>query len=121
MVLVVDIGNSRVKWLRVENGVFGSSHQLEHLFNQPDWYEQPVPERVLISSVLSTEQVIRVSKWIRENWHCEAEVIRAMRQGYGVTNGYADSGQLGTDRWAALIAVHHTIPGMCASLIAGQR
>lgn len=117
MVLVVDIGNSRVKWLRVENGVFGSSHQLEHhndlgcLFNQPGWYEQPVPERILISSVLSTEQVIRVSEWIREHWHCEAEVIRTMRQGYGVTNGYVDYGQLGTDRWAALIAVHQTIPG----------
>ncbi|HEX4943372.1 MAG TPA: type III pantothenate kinase, partial [Usitatibacteraceae bacterium] len=33
--------------------------------------------------------------------------IASQREQLGVTSGYRDAAQLGTDRWAALIAAHH--------------
>jgi type III pantothenate kinase len=38
-------------------------------------------------------------------------VIRAEVSQLGVANGYSDPGQLGPDRWAALIAAHHGTQG----------
>jgi type III pantothenate kinase len=38
------------------------------------------------------------------------QVIRSERERLGVTNGYRDAGQLGTDRWAALLAAHASLP-----------
>lgn len=38
-------------------------------------------------------------------------LIRSERQQLGVVNGYRDAQQLGTDRWAALIAAHHGADG----------
>jgi type III pantothenate kinase len=37
--------------------------------------------------------------------------VRSEASQLGVTNGYRDPSQLGTDRWVALIAAHHARPG----------
>jgi len=37
-------------------------------------------------------------------------LIVSERERLGVTNGYRDAGQLGTDRWAALLAAHASLP-----------
>jgi type III pantothenate kinase len=38
-------------------------------------------------------------------------VIASERSQLGVTNGYRDPAQLGSDRWAALLAAHHAVRG----------
>lgn len=117
MVLLVDIGNTRVKWCLAEKGELGQRHCLIHhgelsrLFDDPAWRATARPERVVLSSVLAMEQTVCLSSWIETQWGCAAQFVEPARRACGVTNGYTEARRLGADRWAALIGARHTVAG----------
>jgi len=47
----------------------------------------------------------QISGWCFRRWGLSPEYLRPQSAAYGVTNGYRDPAQLGSDRWAALIGV----------------
>jgi len=104
--LLVDIGNSRIKWAFVDaaratptlDGI-GSS-PLDAL---PAALSDRTPTRIVYSNVASPTLAARaLAPWPA----VPTEEFRSSATAGGVINGYRIPERLGTDRWAALIGAH---------------
>lgn len=121
MILVVDAGNSRVKWglhdgqVWVRQDVVDNSDiaRLAH-----DWEELAPPQNIVICNVAGPEIKIALAALL-QRWQAAPRWVGAQARQCGVTNGYAAPAQLGPDRWAALIGAHHLVNGACLVVNAG--
>ena len=112
MNLLVDIGNSRIKWAWQTPGVrglhtpgFGSYKQTAPMaFFDCHWIDFDVPERVLVANVAGPDVEESLGKWLAHKWQIKVEFIRVERETCGMVNGYEDWSRLGVDRWLAVIA-----------------
>lgn len=107
--LLVDIGNSRLKWAVKRDGVLESGKPVDaihgHLDFDENWKKLRAPKRVLVSNVQGEKRSQGLQEWVRVNWLLSAEFIRVCNRAYGIENGYRDPDQLGVDRWVCMIAV----------------
>jgi type III pantothenate kinase len=113
VVLAIDAGNTRIKW-GVHDGHSWSVTGVLPTGESPGLYEalRPVlPVDLAIASNVAGDGVQGDIERACASADLELTVIRSERERMGVTNGYRDPNQLGTDRWAALIAAHHAAPG----------
>jgi len=108
--LLIDAGNSRVKWATVESdaavklGAWVQYGALDNAHITPQMFaEIAAPNRVLLSNVAG-EKVAQGLLAACAKWPCKVELIAAQRQQCGVHNVYQEPAQLGSDRWVALIA-----------------
>jgi len=110
-ILVIDAGNSRIKW-----GLHVSGHWLAQGWTttaQPHLDSQlgklPAPKKIIVSNVAgnAAAQAIEITC---NTWKMTPHVVHAQPDQCGVSNGYAVPQQLGSDRWAALIAARHLYP-----------
>lgn len=106
LLLAVDSGNTRVKWGLhdgrnwLKQGVVaqGDTVQLER-----EWRNLREPSRVVISNVANTEIRTHLSDLLAQ-WKAEPQWVTAVPYQCGVRNYYSNPAQLGSDRWAALVA-----------------
>lgn len=111
MILLLDMGNSALKWATLEEGTlspmarstWGDSDNIESL--ESLWSELALPEHVLVSSVAGDERAAAITAWVRDAWRLETEFVQATGEGFGVINAYIEPRRLGVDRWCALVAV----------------
>ena len=111
--LAIDAGNTRIKW-----GVHGGGRWLatgamptaESGRAGAAWQGAHTPVRAIASNVAGPQVRADLGRACGEAG-IDLEVIRAEASQLGVVNGYAEPGQLGADRWAALIAAHHGTRG----------
>lgn len=112
MLLLADIGNTRLKWASIKGSNFESGKQFTHLQQRvldiidSHWSGLEKPERVLISCVTETQVKSTIQGWVTQHWDMDAEFIVSQAQGNGVVNAYDKPKVLGSDRWIALVAVH---------------
>ncbi len=110
MILLVDIGNTRLKWACLEGDAFARSGEVNHVglglaeVAEKAWPELPKPERLVVSNVAGREAAQALTVWSRHAWDINPEFIVSEQTALGVTNAYHNGEQLGTDRWAALLA-----------------
>jgi type III pantothenate kinase len=113
--LLVDAGNSRIKWALAEpDGSLQSTGALAHanLDDAPDWGALPTPAGAWISNVAGEQVGARIDALIDAHWPAlPRTTIRACAQQCGVTNGYRTPESLGSDRWAGMIGAHAAFPG----------
>ena len=118
MNLLVDIGNTRLKWAVLQDGGFVTgralvNRQITRHGLVEAWKMQTQPERLAIACVSSTPLLELVLAVVVELWPT-IEIIRAKSQAYayGVYNAYQQPEKLGVDRWLALVAVrnHYQLP-----------
>lgn len=112
--LLLDAGNSRCKWALVQYGKWSRAGAVGYA---ADELEQalsalPPPSRILVSNVAG-EQVEQRLRALCAAWGRAFELLRASPACCGVSNGYRQPEQLGSDRWAALIAAWHRVQGAC--------
>ncbi|CAH1077713.1 type III pantothenate kinase [Candidatus Nitrotoga sp. 1052] len=113
--LLIDAGNSRVKWAIVEGGKWLQQNVLENTHAPAlnmAFSELPPPDRILISNVAGENMAQQLSTACAA-WHCPIEFIVAQVTQCGVLNSYEHPAQLGSDRWAALIAAWHQERASC--------
>ncbi len=113
--LLLDVGNSRCKWVLVRNGVW--SHQgvvgnTEWMALQQAFAALPQPARILISNVAGEAMAQRL-RGICSMWDCVLEFVQSGAEQCGVRNGYQQPQRLGSDRWLALIAAWQRLHGAC--------
>lgn len=114
MILLVDAGNSRIKWRIVEalqlvaSGVVDSVDvpQLETV-----WWGF-APKQAMISCVAKDSVRDDLTRML-DRGGIAAHWLQAERERYGVLNLYEIPEQLGSDRYAALIAVQRLKLGEC--------
>ena len=111
--LLVDAGNTRIKW-----GIHdGRSWVALDAVATADadtladaWTPVIAVHRALASNVAGTG-VAQTMDGLCAAAKVPLRFIRSEPRQLGVVNGYSDPAQLGSDRWAALIAAHHTERG----------
>lgn len=110
MNLLVDLGNSRLKWAQSAPDSWHTgavAHAGENMQAVLDvaWGKLARPEKILLSSVATTDARDSLQTWCQGRWSLAPVVLQAQAEQLGVKHCYAQPETLGADRWAALIAV----------------
>ncbi len=111
MNLLVDIGNSRLKWAIENQGSISTpavnscfKEQLVPYFDE-HWSQLNKPDKVIVSNVAGPDIQARLDRWLNDQWEISCKRFSSQRSAVGVVNGYTEPDRLGADRWACLIAV----------------
>ncbi|MDD2723719.1 MAG: type III pantothenate kinase [Methylovulum sp.] len=116
MNLLIDMGNTRLKWAvyghgRLHNQAALANHQLDGETLKQQWQPLPIPKQIAIACVSASPLLTLVESISTELWP-GAPIFQAKSQAQacGVTNAYQQPEKLGVDRWLALIAAHRHYP-----------
>ena len=117
MTLLVDIGNSRVKWALLDRDATGPQRAADHAdWQVEDWqralFAGPGIDRVLAAST-SAAAAAQLDAAARRATGRPVEFVQSAREAAGVRNAYRDPVLLGVDRWLAVIAAHERVDGPC--------
>lgn len=118
MNLLLDIGNTRLKWATEQQGAMREPQACD--YRQPGflaelrqtWRGIGVPCNVAIASVSNRMVLDSVIELCQSLWpECRPHIPLASRSAFGVHNAYEQPEKLGIDRWLAIIAAHNLYPG----------
>lgn len=116
MMLLIDLGNTRLKWATLAGaglrpgGVFAhAGHELDARL-RGEWNDLARPERVLVASVLDETRERLLDAHLRDRFGVAPRFVRSPAQALGVRNAYAEPARLGVDRFLALAALHAREP-----------
>jgi type III pantothenate kinase len=126
MRLLIDAGNSRLKWnLSDDEGV--SLLQQTRAIPWRDteltaemdaqWQGLRDIHSVWLSNVAGEALQQTLQHWLQQHWQLDLNIAGAEATWLGVTNGYRDYTQLGVDRWLTLLACHALLPQQDACII----
>lgn len=113
MKLLLDIGNTRVKWAVLEQGELRATGSAPHRGRKLEamateyWSGLPAPTRVVAVNVAGTDIERELRTWCETQWKLTPRFVTATAQAAGISNAYAEPGRLGADRWAAIIGAYH--------------
>jgi type III pantothenate kinase len=115
--MLLDIGNTSMKWAVENNGQFTCrGHLLRRnrdfagLANAA-WGHLPVPDGIAVANVAGPALEREIDDWVTAHWQLSPCHVRVSVAAAGVVNAYSEPGKLGVDRWAALVAARHATPG----------
>lgn len=125
MQLLVDIGNSRIKWALWDGGrasAHGSAAHRDDLDGALAALTNALPRgvtRVLTSNVAGSEAARRLTAAIRAHFGVDPEFVAVAAEQFGVTCGYSDPSRLGVDRWLAVLAARQSTADPACVISAG--
>ena len=131
MNLLVDLGNTRLKWICIDLGWLshdpdwtealernphsrGVLPRGEDFTRQLDdaWSKLAAPRRIVVANVAGADAQRTLQTWVQNHWPAATlRLVVAVAAQLGVKNGYREPARLGSDRWAALIGAHMRGPG----------
>ena len=111
MILLIDIGNTRIKWAVLNGRDVGAQAALVHEnLGQDELIKAlkslPRPERILVSNVGGARAAELVRVAAAQIWSVQPEFVESSASACGVRNAYTEPAKLGVDRWLAVIAAH---------------
>lgn len=123
--LLLDIGNSRIKWGVLDDGSIHRTGHIAHDSIQDQGLAaltSKLPRRVdtvFASNVAGTSFATRLSGVV--GMHCDADVrfARSEKAACGVSNSYRQPRRLGVDRWVAMIGAWAELESACLVVDAG--
>jgi type III pantothenate kinase len=115
MILLLDVGNTRVKWAWLEYLEIAPSGAVAHDATHRSWQDEIEadghrPSRIVVANVAGPAFAAALTLWSRDHYAIEPEFVLASERLLGVTNGYLRPAALGVDRWLALIAAWRSAP-----------
>lgn len=122
--LLVDIGNSRIKWAWLASGCLGKAQAAEYSGWRPKDFVRHIIgsrrdiERIVVASVAADSVGEGLAAAARLAGAPEPERVTTRRQACGVTVGYIDPWRLGVDRMLAMIAAHRRFGARAACTVA---
>ncbi len=112
--LLIDIGNTRVKWGLGQLGVVSPGQPFATpKLNQNDppadcWQDMPSPSQVIVANVAGAGIAASLTHLTERRWNVTPWLVCAEAESFGVRNAYRHPEKLGVDRWVALIAARQT-------------
>ena len=112
-VLLVDIGNTRIKWSVLRADKLGRQKALEHAgvtardLKRHLFARTPGLTRVIAASVAGTRLNRMLSTTCRRETGLTCEFVASARNAAGLTTRYKEPWRLGVDRFMAVIAAYH--------------
>lgn len=117
MLLLVDIGNTRLKWCCLIDGQLRSCSEVRHDAMLSDellqgiWSHLEVPSALWYVSVASPELSQQLQCWAQARWQCPVQAVESPLEANGLRNGYRHPERLGADRWLAMLGAQLHYPG----------
>jgi type III pantothenate kinase len=121
--LLVDIGNTRVKWALLQGTRLGAQRAAAHAgWSVKDFAVNLFKgagdvERVIVASVVSKSLERSLSQASRQRCGAMPEFIKTRRRAAGVTTKYEEPWRLGVDRFVASIGAHLLMPGAAVCVV----
>jgi type III pantothenate kinase len=109
MILVIDVGNTRLKWAWLTSTGLSDQQAVVHRDAKPGIWTTALfesgqkPQRVLVSNVAGPVMAKNLTRLTKKVFRVNPEFVTAAQKFQGLTNGYLDPSLLGADRWLALI------------------
>jgi type III pantothenate kinase len=105
--LLVDIGNSRIKWAWARGGVLLPERAGHGEFPDLERACRPAaasrPAEVLMASVAGADPARQVTELCTVRWDLAPRILKSQALQGGVRNGYHEPEKLGVDRWLAIV------------------
>ena len=109
MILVIDVGNTRLKWAWLTSTGLSDQQAVVHRDAKPGIWTTALfesgqrPNRVLVSNVAGPAMAKTLTRLTKKLFRVHIEFVTAVPEFQGLTNGYLDPSLLGADRWLGLI------------------
>ncbi len=110
MTLLVDAGNTGLKWARLVDGRLTGLDSATHRGVEPEAWQPRLaalaqaPRRVIVANVAGHAFEARFRDWAERQWQVTPEFPAATAARLGLRNAYVRPGALGIDRWLAMLA-----------------
>jgi len=122
--LLVDIGNTRVKWATQSQGQTSPQCAAEYAdWSVDDWQRElfagPPVGRVLAATVAGVDSRLALEAAARLAGATRVEFVTSTAAMAGVRNAYPEPGLLGVDRRVAVIGAYHLAHGACCVVDVG--
>jgi type III pantothenate kinase len=116
--LLVDLGNSRVKWAAWHDGRLGAQQAAAYAgWTVDDWRRELFAvtgiERVVAARVGGGPDAAALDEAARLETGQPVWFVATAAEAAGVRNAYPDARLLGVDRWLAVIAAYARVRGPC--------
>ena len=116
MQLLIDIGNSRLKWATVVSGKIAVRGAIAHAMTnigevlEHEWAALPPVRQIYVASVAPLAFDTEIEILARSRFGIDAEFLRSPAEALGIRNAYAEPLRLGIDRFLGLAAIHAIAP-----------
>jgi type III pantothenate kinase len=122
--LLVDIGNTRVKWAACVAGALEAQQAAEYTqWTVDDWqrtlFGSRHVDRVIAASVAGERSTHLLVEAARRSGVTDVRFIASTAIAGGVRNAYPDPRLLGVDRWVAVIGAYDLCGGACCVVDVG--
>ena len=120
--LYIDRGNTALKWQLLSNstlvdeGVFSNGVPLHEGLS--GLAKEPL-SNIYVSSVAADVFCQQLTVWAKAQAQPAPVFVESTREACGVINAYKEAGQLGVDRWLAMIAARSAYSGMLCVVDSG--
>lgn len=117
MKLLIDLGNTRLKWATYHAGTLQPGEAVVYrgrrLCDLLDdvWQQLPPPDAIHLASVVSIALRERLQSWLSARWQVPVRIASSRTAQAGVRSGYTHPAQLGVDRWLALVGAWERFRG----------
>jgi len=116
MILLLDLGNTALKWALSDQRDLSQHGWIEHKDLSTAelevlWNVLDRPDSVVIASVGSSSAYAQVETLVSKLWNRPLLRLHSQAECAGVRNAYALCADLGIDRWAAIIAARNILSG----------
>jgi len=105
--LLVDIGNSRIKWAWANGRELLPEPTGQGEFPDLERACRPAvasrPAEVLMASVAGADRARQVAELCTVRWDVTPQILHSKAEQGGVRNGYHEPAKLGVDRWLAIV------------------
>ncbi len=112
MILLIDAGNSAIKWAM--SGTEGLSDMQTQMYPEnmtidfftQQWKSLNKPLKVVVSCVASESVWLALQKACKALWNIDVDKVISLTEGFGLINAYENAAELGSDRWCAMIGAN---------------
>lgn len=116
MLLLLDIGNTSIKWGLWDSGVLTGTGSARHFGALPidvlaEWDRLKGVDAVVAARVGPRSVLDAVADVAAALWHCPTRQVETRASAHGVCIAYADPKRLGVDRFLGLIGAHARYAG----------
>jgi type III pantothenate kinase len=125
MILLLDIGNTRIKWAQALDATLTPQQSLMHRDAAPETWTRQLfrerfrPVRLLVANVAGEEMAAIIRREAQRNWQVSPEFAATTASAAGVTNAYPQPASHGVDRWLTLLAARHMTANAACVIDAG--
>jgi type III pantothenate kinase len=124
MTVLVDIGNTRIKWATLSAGKLVRRGSAVHRDSLDDAIaafaaQLPLRARVIAANVAGEAMGERLEALVATRPGTSLTLVATAAEQFGVRCAYADPRRLGVDRWVAVLAAYHAARGAACAIDAG--